>query len=210
MATKKKTAPAIEAFKNRIVGEDDVDPRKLVANPANWRKHPEEQHAALSALLRDVGWVGRVVVNKRTGLILDGHLRVELAVSQGEPHVPVMFVDLSEAEERKVLALLDPIGDLAKADPGKLAALITQIPKGDALSDIIRSIASQNIPKPTPPSKSTAHGLTNEKFEHHLAFDDGAQLERFHAFLRRLRDEYPEILTVGARLDRFLAERTEA
>ncbi len=63
-----------------------------------------------------VGWVAGVLVNTTTGHVVDGHLRVELAISRNEPTVPVTYVELGEEEERVVLASLDPIGALARPD----------------------------------------------------------------------------------------------
>jgi hypothetical protein len=35
------------------------------------------------------------MVNRRTGFVVDGHARVEEALSRHEPTVPVLYVDLS-------------------------------------------------------------------------------------------------------------------
>lgn len=75
-------------WQNRIIGEGIEAPDQLLANPANWRIHPKPQQDALTSVLDTVGWVQRVIVNKRTGHIVDGHLRVEMAISRNEPGVP--------------------------------------------------------------------------------------------------------------------------
>lgn len=112
--TKSTTTPSVDAWRNRIVGEGMVAAAELVPHPQNWRKHPQEQGAVLTQTLDGVGWVQRVIVNRRTGRMLDGHLRAELARRQGEATpVPVVYVDLSEEEERAVLATLDPIASMA-------------------------------------------------------------------------------------------------
>jgi DNA modification methylase len=120
-----------EAIRSRIVGEGAEAPDQLLANPLNWRRHPKEQIAALEGLLGTVGWVQRVIVNKTTGHLVDGHARVELALRRGEPEVPVLYVELSEAEERLVLASLDPIGGLAATDQAMLDELLAGIQSGD-------------------------------------------------------------------------------
>ena len=133
-----------EAWKNRIVGSDDVAPDQLVANPKNWRTHPGSQRDALRGSLGTVGWVQQVMVNQRTGHVVDGHARVEEALSKGEPTVPVLFVDLSEAEEALVLATLDPITAMASTDAGKLAELLhdvhTDVP---ALAEMLDGLAAR-------------------------------------------------------------------
>jgi DNA modification methylase len=126
-----KTAAA-SAFRSRIVGEGDEAPDQLLANPLNWRVHPKEQVDALEGLLKQVGWVQRVIVNKRTGHVVDGHARVALALRRSEPKVPVLYVDLSEAEERLVLAAIDPIGGMAGRDDDMLAQVLDGLTAEDA------------------------------------------------------------------------------
>lgn len=76
MAMRKQgTTPTNDGWRNRIVGEGMVAAAELVPHPQNWRKHPQEQGAVLTQTLDGVGWVQRVIVNRRTGRMLDGHLR---------------------------------------------------------------------------------------------------------------------------------------
>lgn len=120
---------AVEAtpWKSRIVGEGAEDPRTLSANPKNWRLHPKGQQQAMASMLDRVGWVDQVLVNQRTGNLIDGHLRVELAIARGEPSVPVVFVDLSDDEEALVLASLDPLAGMAVTDTTKLAEILAEV-----------------------------------------------------------------------------------
>lgn len=119
-------------WQNRIIGEGIEAPDQLLANPANWRIHPKPQQDALTSVLDTVGWVQRVIVNKRTGHIVDGHLRVEMAISRNEPGVPVVYVDLSEDEERTILATIDPLSAMAATDAAQLADLLASIETEDA------------------------------------------------------------------------------
>ena len=121
-----------EAFRSRIVGDGEESPDQLLANPLNWRVHPKEQVDALEGLLKQVGWVQRVIVNRRTGYVVDGHARVALALRRGEPTLPVVYVDLSEDEERLVLAAIDPIGGMAGQDDDLLAQVLDGLQADDA------------------------------------------------------------------------------
>src|SRR3972149_2850929 len=94
-----QTAPKPVAWRSRIVGTGEEPPESLLANPRNWRTHPKAQQDALAGVLDEVGWVQDVIVNRRTGYIVDGHLRVSLAISRAEPTIPVKYVDLSPDEE---------------------------------------------------------------------------------------------------------------
>lgn len=116
-----------QSWRNRIVGESEVVPQELMASPWNWRLHPSEQEAALRGVLDEVGWVSRVIVNKRTNRIVDGHLRVATAIKNGEKTVPVVYVDLSEDEEKKILLTLDPLAGMATMDEEKFRALLSEV-----------------------------------------------------------------------------------
>ena len=97
---------AARAWANRIVGSGEEAPDQLLANPANWRAHEKARREALRDVPDTVGYVAQVIVNQRTGHLVDGHLRVEEALSHEQPSIPVLYVDLSEDEERLVLASL--------------------------------------------------------------------------------------------------------
>ncbi len=140
-AKRARSAP----WRDRIVGHGEVDPWQLQPNPLNWRRHPPAQERALNGALSDVGWVQRVLVNKRTGHVVDGHLRYDLAVRHGEDTVPVTYVDLSEDEERLVLSTLDPIGAMATSDRNRLDSLLHELAAHDVgLDRVIEDLARAN------------------------------------------------------------------
>lgn len=116
-------------WKNRIVGTGEESPTDLIAaaNPNNPRLHPDRQEQALGDVLDKVGFIDRVIVNKRTGRLIDGHLRVKMALAKGETSVPVEYVDLSAEEEKLVLATFDPIAGLAEFDPEILKGLAESV-----------------------------------------------------------------------------------
>ena len=135
-----------QAWQNRIVGEGVESPTQLLANPSNWRIHPKHQQDALTAVLDKVGWVQRVIVNKRTQHIVDGHLRVSLAISRNEPEVPVVYVDLSEQEELAVLATIDPLSAMAATDSAKLQELLDSVQIDDAaLEAVLRRSVGETV-----------------------------------------------------------------
>lgn len=108
--------PIVKLDKGRDDGWGRGRPRTT-----NWRIHPKAQQEALAGALDSVGWVQQVLVNRRTSFVVDGHARVALSLSRGEPTVPVLYVDLEPAEAALVLATLDPIGAMAQADDEKEA-----------------------------------------------------------------------------------------
>jgi DNA modification methylase len=131
-------------YRSRIVGHGYEDPEQLLANPSNWRIHPKQQEDALAGVLSEVGWVDSVLVNKSTGFVVDGHLRVAHAISHGEKTVPVTYLDLTEHEEGLVLGTFDPITALAGTDQQQLDALLATLSTDDqGLSDLLTSLASE-------------------------------------------------------------------
>ena len=120
------------SIRNRIIGHGEEAPDQLLANPANWRIHPKAQQAALAGVLGEVGWVQSVIVNQRTGHLVDGHMRVSLALRDGVSAVPVAYVDLSPEEESLILATMDPISGMAVTDADQLAALLADVSPSSA------------------------------------------------------------------------------
>jgi hypothetical protein len=144
---KKKTAKQIVApWRNRIVGTGERPAGEFIANVKNWRVHPKAQREALTGVLAEVGWVTGVMVNKTTGSVIDGHARIEEALKLGDATpVPYIEVELSEEEEAKILATLDPISAMAAADKAQLDALLREVDTGDAtLQTMLSELATAN------------------------------------------------------------------
>jgi hypothetical protein len=129
-------------WQNRIVGYDNVPPDQLLANPANFRLHPKRQQDALTGSLNELGWLQDIIVNRVTQHVLDGHLRVQLALRNGEATVPVKYIELSEPEEKLALAVFDPITYMAETDTAILDALLREVNTGEeALQELLASMA---------------------------------------------------------------------
>lgn len=132
-------------FKSRIVGHGEEAPDQLLANPANWRIHPKAQQDAMKGVLDQVGWVQSVIVNRRTGHLVDGHMRVSLALREDAATIPVAYVDLSPEEEALVLATLDPLAALAGTDKEKLAELLAEVSTDSAeLTNVLNNLGNDN------------------------------------------------------------------
>jgi len=147
-AATRTTAPDVArplgTWRSRILGSSEEDPASLLANPRNWRIHTTAQRKALRGALDTVGWVQQVIVNKATGNVVDGHARIEEALSRNEPTVPVLWVDLSLDEELLVLATLDPIAAMATTDEAKMNDLLAEITVDDAgLARLLDSLGAK-------------------------------------------------------------------
>lgn len=133
------------AWRSRIVRHSKRSPASLRANPRNYRTHPPEQRAAMAEMLDRVGWVQDIVLNVTSGNLVDGHLRLDLALERGEKAVPVIEVELSEEEEALVLASLDPLAAMATVDTGALTALLAGLDRGTGgLAAMLADLAARS------------------------------------------------------------------
>jgi len=175
------------AYRNRLIGHANVDPESLLANPANWRIHPHSQEEALSGVLAEVGWVDSVLVNQRTGFVIDGHLRVAHALSMGESSVPVDYVDLSEEEEAEVLATFDPLAALAVSDGAKLKELLDGVETtNEALRRLLADVSANA--SAVAPVRDTLDLSPEERLQ---IFENGVQRQIMLLFTA---DEYADVI----------------
>jgi hypothetical protein len=214
-------------WKNKIVGHDQVDPAVLVANDKNWRKHPEFQRKALRGAIGDVGFIRSVTVNRRTNRIIDGHLRVDLALAEGVPTITVEYVDLSESEEAEALATLDPLASLAGTDPVQFDCLLREVHTGSTeIQELLAGLAKDaGLYQSGDPPDPLAQGDGDEDegegsarqdpdeppptrpvIQYTIIFDTKDQQERWYLFLKSLRERYPNTETIGQRLDHFVQD----
>ena len=116
-----------------------VPARDLLAkrNPENWRGHPEAQREVMRQVLDRVGWVAPVLVSRKTGLLLDGEMRVELAAERGFD-ITVQYVLLDEEEERVALATFDAMGEMAVTDEARLHQLLEAERRGLSDGPLVR------------------------------------------------------------------------
>jgi DNA modification methylase len=113
----------------------------LIANPANYRKHPKAQREALRGVLEEIGYAAALIARRDEDgslTLIDGHLRADLDPDQ---LVPVLVLDVSEEEAEKLLASMDPIASLARPDPEALLALLGRVrTDSDPLADLFETM----------------------------------------------------------------------
>jgi hypothetical protein len=118
------STPGAPNWRNRIVAYGEESPDQLLAHPSNARIHPLAQQRVLADVLSSVGLVQTIVVNRRTGCVLDGHLRAQMALTEGIGSVPVTYVDLDEEEESLIVSSFDGIGNMAAYDRALVAETV--------------------------------------------------------------------------------------
>ena len=102
----------------------------LTPNPKNWRTHPKAQADALRGILAEVGYADALLARELLDgslVLVDGHLRAETTPDQ---EVPVLVLDINEAEADKLLLSLDPLAALAETNAVALDALLREVDTG--------------------------------------------------------------------------------
>ena len=167
----------MSTWESRITRHGHAVVKEVVDNPRNWRVHDDYQKGVLSDIIEQVGVISQVVINERTGFLVDGHLRVDLARDRGEETIPAVFVDLSEAEENTVLLTHDTIGEMAYRDNDAYAALIETIDSEkmnlesfigrEHSGEVDESVADEEAPV------ETQHGAQEAKDESLIRIGEG-------------------------------------
>jgi len=129
-------------IRDRIKELRRVKSSELIPNPKNWRTHPIAQQDALKGILAEVGFAGAVLARELDDgslMLIDGHMRAETTSNQ---EIPVLVLDVTEAESDKLLATFDPIAALAESDAAALDALLRNVDTGsEALQKMLADLA---------------------------------------------------------------------
>jgi hypothetical protein len=119
-----------QTVRDRIKELRRVPASELRPSPRNWRLHPPAQQAALAGVLAEVGYADALLARELADgslELIDGHLRAETTPDQ---IVPVLVLDVDEAEANKILLTHDPLAALAETDRVQLDALLREVDTG--------------------------------------------------------------------------------
>ena len=135
--------------RDRIKELKRVPAGDLIPNPKNWRTHPSGQVEAMQGILAEVGWADAVLARETPdGLeLIDGHLRKEVAPGD---MIPVLVLDVDEAEADKILATHDPLAAMAESNAVNLEALLREVDTGSEglqqmLSDLAEDVGIESM-----------------------------------------------------------------
>jgi hypothetical protein len=127
----KNIAKLKKPFVNKIIGHSEERLDQLLANPRNFRFHPDNQQQALAGSIDEVGFIRSLSVNKNSGAIIDGHARVAILMRSNVEKVMVEWLDLTDEEEAKAILMMDAIAEMAAKDKEKLDALMREVQSDD-------------------------------------------------------------------------------
>jgi DNA modification methylase len=117
----------------------------LLPNPRNYRRHPKEQTAALKGLLSEIGYADALLARELPDsklMLIDGHLRAE---TTPDAMVPVLILDVNEAEADKLLLTLDPLASMAETDAKQMRALLATVTTdSDGVAALLERLADED------------------------------------------------------------------
>jgi hypothetical protein len=132
----------------------------LRPNPRNWRVHPPAQQDALRGVLAEIGYADALLARELpdgTLTLIDGHLRAE---TTPDAMVPVLVLDVDEAEADKILLTHDPLAAMATTSEEPTRALLAEVQTDSAavraMLDTIAPIitdSAEGIPSPRPETR---------------------------------------------------------
>jgi len=163
--SKKPHSPA-PLIRDRIVELRRVKASDLLPNPKNWRRHPKAQANALRGVLAEVGYADALLARQLEDgrlMLVDGHLRAE---TTPDAEVPVLVLDVTEAEADKILLTLDPLAAMADADTEALKSLLADVStEDDAVKEMLAKLAADTgaVPPSFAPTSEDDQGRLDEK-----------------------------------------------
>ena len=178
-------------IRNRVRELRTVKAAELTPNPRNWRTHPKAQQDALKGILAEVGYADALLARELadgTLMLVDGHLRAETTPEQ---EVPVLVLDIDEAEADKLLLSLDPLAALAETNSQALDTLLREVDTGseglqqmyadmaevaDLYKDETDEVVEDEVPEP-PAEPITKPGDLWLLGEHRLLCGDSTKAE---------------------------------
>ena len=150
-------------IRNRIKELRHVKANELHPNSKNWRTHPKAQQDALKGILAEIGYADALLAREQADgslVLVDGHLRAE---TTPEEEVPVLILDIDEAESDKLLLSLDPLAALAETNATALDSLLREVDTGseglqemyadmadaaDLYKDDTKEVEEDEVPEP--------------------------------------------------------------
>ena len=108
-------------------------PAVLRPHPKNPNFHSSEQIEIFAKVVKALGWRAPIVVSARSGLIIKGHGRLEVAKHLGLKEVPVDVQQYaSEAEEWQDLLADNRIAELSERNDDQVKALLLELEQANA------------------------------------------------------------------------------
>lgn len=146
------------SIRDRIRELRRIPAAQLRPNPRNWRTHSPAQQDTLRAVLAEIGYADALLARELADgsvELIDGHLRAETTPNA---IVPVLVLDLDDAEANKLLATFDPLTNMAGIDEGRLCDLVADIDTDNpALRAMLDDLLTDAAGPPEPDNADAEH-----------------------------------------------------
>jgi hypothetical protein len=175
--------------------------------PHNPTTHSDDQIAILVASIQEYGFRGSITVDD-THTILAGHGRVEAAKLCGLDKLPCMIAEgLSNAQKQAYVIADNKIAQMAGLDVGILEMAIDNLIDDNFDIDLtgykeweIAQLLEDAKGGSSEGGGDEGNGSGGPVVSITLVFDNEQQKEKWYAFLRILKQQYPDALTAAQRL----------
>lgn len=190
----------------------------LIPAAANARTHSPAQIDEIAAAIRQWGFTTAILVDEQ-GRIIAGHGRVLAAEKLGLKRVPVMVAKGWTEDQKRAYQIADnKIALNSDWDAETLKAEVTELQGSDFdlsllgftpgeldefLPPVTEEEAAAPLPEAVPPERSSGR-RSPAVIQYAIVFDNEAQQDAWFGFVRRLKEKYPDIPTLGARLFAFI------
>lgn len=165
---------------------------------------------AVAASIKEFGFKVPIVVDY-DGVIVTGHTRVKAAEKLGLDSVPVIVADDLSPEQVKAFRLADnKTSELAEWDMGKLDIELGEIENIDMndfgfnidLPELEDSTVGIDDSYEDTGDGEDAHmdGSRGYSITYEIAFNDENEQAEWYAFLRELKQKYPNVDTISERI----------
>lgn len=180
--------------------------------PKNARSHPTGQIDQLAKLIREQGFTSPILIDSKD-VIISGHGRILAAKSLGMTEVPcVRVTNLSQAQMRAMRLTDNKVAEKSNWDLEVLKEEIGALELENSLDlDILGFASFSEELGPTTGEELEEGGRTGSRvnqtiIQFNIVFENEEQQASWFKFMRELKAKYPDLPSLAARLDKFLAK----
>lgn len=114
-----------------VITDQQVPLDKLVPNPRNPRRHPDEQIERLEASLRRDGQTRPLLARKANNMLIAGHGVRQAAQRLGWASLLVRLLDVDQPTADRIMLADNRFSDLSSQDDERVAELLREIAEDD-------------------------------------------------------------------------------
>lgn len=190
----------------------------LTPFPNNPTTHSDDQIAILVASIQEFGFRGAIKIDENN-VILAGHGRTEAAKLAGMEKIPCEVIDdFTDAQKQAYVLADNKIAQMAGLDVGILEMAVDNLLDDNfdvsltgfrewELARLFHDDAGDGDSDSD--SGGDESGTNRPVISVTIVFDDEQQKEKWYAFQRILKTEYPEALTTAQRLTSHIKSLAE-